>query len=217
MWGLLFDLDGTLALTNAWHEVAWREVLQEHGVSLSPEGYANEISGRSNAEIVGRLLPHLTQPRAEQVWNTKEARFRQLAKGLLAPAGLRELVTWAQAERLRVGVVTNAPRANAAHVIADLELEGVFDCVVAVEDVVHPKPDPEPYLLGAQRLGVAPKRCLAFEDSPSGVRAAVAAGMEVVGLLTGHEPHQLLDAGATRVARNFSDEPVQQLLRRWYA
>jgi beta-phosphoglucomutase-like phosphatase (HAD superfamily) len=216
MWGLLFDLDGTLALTNAWHEVAWREALQEFGVSLSPEGYANEISGRSNVEIVGRLLPHLGPIEAERVWDSKEARFRDLAKGLIAPVGLRELVAWALAERVRLGVVTNAPRANATHVIADLGLKTAFACVVAVEDVVHPKPDPEPYLLGAKRLGVAPNRCLAFEDSPSGVRAAVGAGMEVVGLLTGHEPQQLLEAGATRVARDFADESIRELMARWH-
>ncbi len=192
-------------------------MLQEHGVSLSPEGYANEISGRSNVEIVGRLLPHLPQPEAERVWNTKERRFRQLARGLMAPAGLRELVTWALTERVHLGVVTNAPRANAGHVIADLGLDEVFECVIAVEDVVYPKPHPEPYLLGAQRLGLDPKRCLAFEDSPSGVRSAVAAGMDVIGLLTGHEPQQLLDAGATRVARNFADEAVQQALSRWFS
>ena len=127
MWGLLFDLDGTLALTNAWHEVAWREALQAFGVSLSPEGYANEISGRSNVEIVGRLLPHLHLEDAARVWDTKEARFREMAKGLVAPTGLHELVTWALAERMRLGVVTNAPRANATHVIADLGLQHTFE------------------------------------------------------------------------------------------
>lgn len=217
MWGLLFDLDGTLALTNAWHEVAWREALQAFGVSLSPEGYANEISGRSNVEIVGRLLPHLHLEDAARVWDTKEARFREMAKGLVAPTGLHELVTWALAERMRLGVVTNAPRANATHVIADLGLQHAFECVITVEDVVRPKPDAEPYLLGARRLGVAPQQCLAFEDSPSGVRAAVAAGMEVVGLTTGHAPHQLLEAGATCVGRHFADRPVQALIQRWYS
>lgn len=215
MWGFLFDLDGTLALTNAWHEVAWREVLQEHGVSLSPEGYANEISGRSNVEIVGRLLPHLDPKSAEQVWDTKEARFRVLARGLTAPVGLAGLVTWARAQQLLLAVVTNAPRANAAHVIAELGLGAAFSAVVAVEDVVHPKPHPEPYLLGAERLGLAPERCVAFEDSPSGIRAAVSAGMPVVGLTTGHHAEQLHDAGATLVAPDFADSRVAELLERW--
>lgn len=190
-------------------------MLREHGVSLSPEGYANEISGRSNVEIVGRLLPHLEPELAEQLWDDKEARFRGLAKGLATPAGLVELVTSARSQQLRLAIVTNAPRANATHVALDLGLQAAFAGIVAVEDVVHPKPHPEPYLRGAALLDLAPERCLAFEDSPSGVRAAVSAGMPVVGLTTGHSSEQLLDAGATLVVPDFADPRVAQLLDRW--
>ena len=190
-------------------------MLQAHGVSLSPDGYANEISGRSNVEIAGRLLPHLEVSRAEQVWRGKEARFRELATGLLVPVGLKELVAWAAAADVRLGVVTNAPRANATHIIAELGLQAAFECVVAVEDVTHPKPDPEPYLLAAQRLDVAPTCCLAFEDSPSGIRAAVAARIRVVGLSTGHLPEELSEAGATLVVPDFADPRLLTLLEEW--
>lgn len=190
-------------------------MLQTHGVSLSRDGYANEISGRSNVEIVGRLLPHLELSRAERVWEGKEARFRELAKELPVPAGLNALVEWAAAAQVRLGVVTNAPRANATHVIAQLGLHAAFGCVVAVEDVEHPKPHPEPYLLAAERLDVAPSRCLAFEDSPSGVRSAVAARIPVVGLSTGHAPTELLEAGATLVVPDFVDARLQTLLGEW--
>lgn len=90
MWGLLLDLDGTLALTNALHETVWRSVLSEYGVSLSSERYATEISGRSNQESVAPLLPELERSRAKLVWERKELRFRERAKGLTTLAGLRE-------------------------------------------------------------------------------------------------------------------------------
>ncbi len=212
MWGLLFDLDGTLALTNDWHEVAWREVLEEQGVSLSQQGYATEISGRSNVEIVGRLLPHLPPQRAALVWEDKELRFRRRARGLKALPGLHELVTWAVSQRAKLAVVTNAPRANAEHILQDLGIGSTFECVIAVEDVVHPKPAPEPYLLAISRLGLTRDSCVAFEDSPSGVKSAVAAGLGVIGLLTGHSAAELRDAGASLVVDDFSSPSVREKL-----
>lgn len=215
MWGLLFDLDGTLALTNGWHEVAWREVLEQHGVSLTAEGYATEISGRSNVEIVGRLLPHLQGPEAAAVWNDKELRFRRGATGLGTLAGLRELVSWAVAQRARLGIVTNAPRANARHILLDLGIADAFDCVIAVEDVVNPKPHAEPYQLAAERLGLSATRCVAFEDSPSGVKAGAAAGMVVIAVRTGHSTEELTAAGATVVVDDFTAPRVRETLERY--
>ncbi len=212
MWGLLFDLDGTLALTNDWHEIAWREVLQEMGVSLSPHGYATEISGRSNVEIVGRLLPNLSRERAALVWTDKEQRFRRRARGLKAIPGLHELLNWAVSQRGKLAVVTNAPRANAEHILQDLGIASSFECLIAVEDVVHPKPAPEPYLLAVSRLGLMRDNCVAFEDSPSGVKSAVAAGLVVVGLLTGHSEQELRDAGARLIVDDFSSPLVREML-----
>jgi len=217
MWGLLFDLDGTLALTNTLHETAWREVLSEYGVSLSSERYATEISGRSNQEIVARLLPELDHERAKSVWERKELRFRERATGLTTLAGLRELVAWGREHSARLGVVTNAPRANAEHMLRDLGMTDVFECVVAVEDVVNPKPDPEPYAAAMKYLQLTPKQCVAFEDSPSGIRSAVAADVEVVGLLTGHSEEELRAAGASAVYRDFTAPALRETLAGYVA
>lgn len=184
-------------------------MLAEHGVSLSAEGYAIQISGRSNAEIVARLLPTLAEQRARQVWEEKEALFRQQAKDLATPPGLRSFIEKAVVEGAKLGVVTNAPRANAEHVLAALGLSDYFACIVAVEDVQAPKPNPEPYFVGMRRLGLSAERCVAFEDSPSGVKSAAAAGLCVVGLLTGHTEQQLTDAGAVLVVSDFHDPRVQ--------
>src|SRR5688572_20410450 len=112
MLGLLFDLDGTLALTNALHERAWRSVLADHGVALSTEDFAREISGRSNPEIVRRLLPGLSSEVGEQVASGKEAMFRQLATQLETLPGLVDLIRRLHALGCKLAVVTNAPSAN---------------------------------------------------------------------------------------------------------
>ncbi len=141
---LLFDLDGTLALTNPVHERAWRSVLSEHGLSLSPEEFSAQISGRSNPEIVRSLLPRLSAEEGVRIADYKEAMFRQLASELDAPAGLMTVVERAQNSGCKLAVVTNAPRANAVHVLRLLGLEGVFTLVLGAEDVTRPKPDRSP-------------------------------------------------------------------------
>lgn len=215
MAGLLFDLDGTLALTNPVHERAWRQVLLDYGLALSHSDYTNHISGRANAEIVRRLLPDLGSEAGVQIAEFKEATFRQLLTEIEPPPGLVELLRRANALGLRAAVVTNAPSANAVHVLRILGLEALFELVIGVEHVTRPKPDAEPYELAAARLGLSSSQCVAFEDSPSGIKSAVAAGIPVAGMLTGHEEAELLTAGAEIVAPDFADPAFLRWIERF--
>jgi phosphoglycolate phosphatase len=98
-------------------------------------------------------------------------------------------------------VVTNAPKENARHVLGALGLDPPL--LVLAEEVGRGKPDPLPYQVALKRLGVAPEEALAFEDSPSGVKSAVGAGLPTYALLTGHPQEALLAAGARGVLRDF--------------
>ena len=79
--------------------------------------------------------------------------------------------------------------------LAALDLEDQFDVVIGVDQVQHPKPDPEIYLLAAERLGVPPEECMVIEDSPPGVQAGLAAGMNVVAVATPFTVERLHSAG----------------------
>lgn len=98
-------------------------------------------------------------------------------------------------------MVTNAPKENARHVLKALGLKPPL--LVLAEEVGRGKPDPLPYRVALERLGLAPEEALAFEDSPSGVRSAVGTGIRTYGLLTGHGAEALLQAGAAGVLRDF--------------
>jgi HAD superfamily hydrolase (TIGR01509 family) len=197
---LLFDLDGTLADTDPLHLLAWREVLRPFGLPLDPPFYRERISGRLNPEIVRDLLG-LEREEAQGLIEAKEARFRELAQGLKPTPGLRELLGLAQGKGLLWGVVTNAPKENAHHALKALGLDPPL--LVLAEEVGRGKPDPLPYQVALKRLGVAPEEALAFEDSPSGVKSAVGAGLPTYALLTGHPQEALLAAGARGVLRDF--------------
>ncbi|GGM95793.1 hydrolase [Thermus composti] len=199
---ILFDLDGTLADTDPLHLLAWREVLRPYGLTVDPAFYRERISGRLNPEIVRDLLG-LEGEEAESLIAAKEARFRELAQGLKPLPGLPEFLERIREKGLSWGVVTNAPKENAHHVLKALGLKPPL--LILAEEVGRGKPDPLPYRVALERLGVAPEEALAFEDSPSGVRSAVGAGIPTYALLTGHGVEALLEAGAKGVFRDFRE------------
>ena len=209
---LLFDLDGTLAETDSLHLPTWVEALLPHGIEVDEAFYRENISGRSNAEIVGDLLPNLPAREGREIVETKEAGFRERAKDLEPLPGLLDFLEDAKGRGSRAALVTNAPRENVDAVLLALGLESYFDAVVPAEEVRAAKPDPEPYRTALEKLGADPEGALAFEDSVSGIRSAVGAGIPTVGIASTQEPDTLLGAGAFMAAWDFTAPDVRALI-----
>jgi HAD superfamily hydrolase (TIGR01509 family) len=127
-------------------------------------------------------------------------------------AGLTEILAWADDQQLKQAVVTNAPRENAEFMLQVLELTQQFETVVLAEELERSKPDPLPYQVGLERLGALAKNAIAFEDSPSGIRSAVGAGILTVGIASTHPPEDLYAVGATLVVSDFADRPLAEFL-----
>lgn len=207
---LLFDLDGTLVHTDPLHFVAWRAMLASHGVEIDEEGYARQVSGRHNPEIVADLLPHLSEDEGRRFAAEKEARFRRVADAALRPLpGVRDVLARARAAGVATGVVTNAPRENAEFMLRALGLHGAVDAVGIGEEASAAKPDPAPYTAMLERLAVEPSEALAFEDSPSGIASARGAGLAVVGITTTQDGPTLRAHGAMLTVSDFRDEALR--------
>lgn len=202
---LLFDLDGTLTDTDPVHYQTWKDVLQEYGFDIDPAFYQANFSGRLNIQIIQDLLPHLSLDEGEQLSDRKEAEFRNRAGQLLPLEGLSDVLTWMEAQQLKRAIVTNAPPDNARFMLRSLKVDELFPIVVFGEEVSRGKPDPMPYQVALDRLHVTADRAIAFEDSPSGVRSAVGAGIPTVGMATTHAPQTLYDLGASLVVPHFAD------------
>jgi HAD superfamily hydrolase (TIGR01509 family) len=209
---LLFDLDGTLANTDPLHYQTWQEILQEYGLEIDRPFYQQHFSGRRNLEIIQDLLPHLASDEAEALSQFKEAEFRKRSHKLPPLPGLLELLTWVEQQQLPKAVVTNAPRKNAEFMLRSLNLEATFPVVILGDELAMGKPDPLPYQLGMSRLGVLPEQAIAFEDSPSGLRSAVSAGILTVGIASTHNSKDLYELGAMLVVEDFTDPQLMQLL-----
>ena len=213
--GLLFDLDGTLVETDPTHLAAFNDILTGNGQpAVDQHFYNTHIIGFQNAEIFGRLFPDLTEDDHRRLADEKEALFRSRAAGLHPAKGLLDFLAWADAHAIPTAVVTNAPRANADLMIGALGLTGRFRHVVMGDEMEFAKPHPLPYLTGIRLLGVDVATSVAFEDSRSGLRAAVAAGLTTVGMATSLSPEALMEAGAHLAAPDFSDPALLDLVRR---
>jgi HAD superfamily hydrolase (TIGR01509 family) len=209
---LLFDLDGTLVDSDAEHLVAFQRVFAPYGITLDRSEYAANIMGASNEMIARRYLSHLPRHQQAATLDAKEADYRENLGALEPILGALALLDYADRAGLKRAVVTNAPRANAEKVLAALGLGRRLPILVIGAELARSKPDPLPYLTALERTGALAAHSLAFEDSLSGVRAAAAAGLAVIGMTTTLDTRTLIEAGATFAASNFTDPRIFELI-----
>ncbi|WP_328388497.1 HAD family hydrolase [Streptomyces sp. NBC_00400] len=181
---LLFDNDGTLISSLESVNRCWARWAKEYG--LTEQDFARiQLHGRPAAEIVADLLP--ADRVAEAVARIEHLEVEDVAGGVVALPGTLALLESLPAERW--AVVTSATRRLAG---ARLDEAGIRPkTLIAADDISRGKPDPEPFLLAAERLGVDPARCVVFEDAPAGLTAGRAAGMVTVALTTTHRAEEL--------------------------
>lgn len=194
---VLFDMDGTLTDNARFHGLAWLEFLKsKFDYDLEPSDH--RIHGGKTKWILETILQReFTESAALELHLEKEALYRELAAGQIEPvAGLPQYLEWLRVNGKRVALVTSADELNTAFVLGALGLEDAFTVRVLGSDVKRGKPDPQPFALGAVRIGVAPERCLSHEDSIAGVQSARAAGTLVCGVESWLDPNALLRAGA---------------------
>ena len=208
---LLFDLDGTLVDTDAEHLIAFQRAFAPHGIRLDRAEYVASIMGASNEMIGQKFLPHLPHDLREETLAAKEAAYRD-GLGDWPIAGVAALLDCADANGLARAVVTNAPRANAELVLAAIGLAERLPIRVIGGELARSKPHPLPYLTALQRTGARAGKIVAFEDSLSGVRAAAAAGLAVVGLTTSLGAARLIEVGALFAVADFTDARIAALI-----
>lgn len=182
----LFDCDGTIADSMPLHYVAWKTVLAEWGCEF-PEDLFYAWGGMPVAEIISTLNERngLKMP-VEEVHCRKEAMYYERLPELRAVPEVLEHIE-ASHGRVPFAVVSGSTRDSVIASLTSLGLLDRFDTLVCAGEYSRSKPDPEPFLLAAERLGIAAERCLVFEDTEMGIQAAKAAGMASVKVPLPHE------------------------------
>ncbi len=190
--GVLFDLDGVLVDSTPAVARVWAWWAREHG--FDPEEVVKKAHGRPSITTIRELLPD-----ADHAAEDREVERREISdvEGVIPLPGAKELLQALPLERW--AIVTSCTRALAHVRIAAAGLPKPKHLVTAT-DVRHGKPHPEPYLKGAQILGIPADDCLVIEDAPAGIRAGKAAGARVLALRTTASDAELQQAGADWIA-----------------
>jgi HAD superfamily hydrolase (TIGR01509 family) len=183
--GVLWDSDGVLVNTEQLFYETNREVLLEHGIALTRKQFFDWFLYYSYGAWHLLLEKGYSEQRIDMLRQERNRRFgEKLAQSdKLVNAGVDAVLSelW---QRVPMGVVTGSYQDHFQQSHRDSKLAGYFDCVVWREMYVNEKPAPDGYLLGLERLGVPAHACLVVEDSPRGLRAANAAGIECIVLRT---------------------------------
>ena len=206
---IIWDVDGTLVDTAAEHFAAWQDLAREIDKPFTKHDFDRSF-GRRNPEVLRMLFdPDYTDAECQELADRKEGMYRErvrqdevkLLPGVAALLEAFESEGWPQA------VGSSAPKQNLDLLLERAGVAHYFGAVVSGDDVTTGKPDPEVFLIAAERLGVQPQDCLVLEDAEAGVEAAARAGMACAAVLSSelHTRDSLSAAGAGRVVASLSE------------
>jgi HAD superfamily hydrolase (TIGR01509 family) len=212
---LVFDFDGSILETEAPELLAWQEIFETHGVSLSTELWCSYVgAGAEVFDIYGHLQELCGRPIVrEEVRASQRTRFWKLLEQARPREGVEHWLE--EAERLGLGLAV-ASSSSRSWVTGHLERYGLlvrFRGVHCREDVTQAKPAPDVYLAALESLGVGPTEAIAIEDSPNGLAAAKAAGLYCV-VVPNEVTRHLSFEGADLVLDSLAELSLTELLAR---
>nr|WP_321269180.1 sugar phosphatase [uncultured Tolumonas sp.] len=175
--GFLFDLDGTLVDSLPVVERAWSNWAKSR--DLDPAVVLDFIHGKQAITSLRHFMPGESEDAIQQQFSLLEKVESEDTDGIVALPGAAQLLERLNALSVPWAIVTSGsvPVAHARHAAGDLATPEIF---ITAELVARGKPNPDPYLLGAQRLGLKPEECVVVEDAPAGVLSGLAAGCKVI-------------------------------------
>ncbi|GAB5389287.1 MAG: HAD family phosphatase [Alphaproteobacteria bacterium] len=177
---ILWDIDGTLILTEQIMDEVLHGLLEELGHPLPADAF-DQFLGLTEEEVYNWVIEKTGASLTLEEWKERTvASFKQQLHRASARADVLGWITRFEAAGLQQAAVSNGMRPIVDANLDFLGLEQRFAFSIAAEDTDAPKPNPKPYLVAAERLGLTPEQCVVVEDSPAGCRAGLAAGMTVI-------------------------------------
>jgi len=180
---VIFDLDGVIVSTDQYHYQAWKKMSDEEGIKFN-ETINNRLRGVSRMESLEIILE-----KAERTYTPEEKIVLAERKNTYYRESLSEVKpddllpgakhTIDELKKRGVKIAIGSSSKNTPTILKQIGLADAFDAVADGNDITRSKPDPEVFLLAAERLGVPPEECLVVEDAEAGVQAAIAGGMNV--------------------------------------
>lgn len=187
-------MDGTLIDNTPFHFISWQALFRKYNKGeLSRHTYYTEISGVPIMETLKRVFGKGNgKAYLKGLLREKEEFYRnEYAPHLVAIKGLENFLTELKNNGVKMAMATSATVEDIDFILNKVPIRDDFDEIVNSSMVTKPKPNPQIFLKAAELLNVPPERCVVFEDSLAGIKAANAAGMKVVGITTGNSANDL--------------------------
>mgnify|MGYP006277913749 CR=1 FL=1 len=212
---VIFDMDGVLADTGPVHFQSWKKLADEIGVEFTKE-FFEKTFGQKSVPITRRLVGEDAVDEQIRKWaDLKEKYYREMVKDKIKPLeGVIPLIKDLKRHNCKLAVASSGPPENVELLVDSLKLRKFFDELITAEDVKKGKPEPDAFLIAAQKLKVNPEDCVVIEDAPVGIEAAKRARMKRIALTTTHPREELQDANL--ILSDLSDityEEIMELLK----
>jgi beta-phosphoglucomutase len=203
---LIFDFDGVIVDTEPVHYRAFQEVLEPLKLGFPWEEYVGAYIGGDDRDVFRLRYRNAGKKLDDQKLAVfiaqKAAAFQRLVHvaGVKPYPGVIELIAAAEQKKIPVALCSGALRSDIEPVLKANGLEKTFAAIVTADDVAASKPDPASYRIVVEKLGLAPRTCLAIEDTPAGIQSAKGAGLKVVAVTNSHGRDKLF--GADRIVNS---------------
>ena len=192
---ILFDMDGVMIDTEPQYDILWRHLGNKYNVGIP--NFEMVIKGTTLDNILAKYFSHLSE---EEVGNLLKY-HNEFEKNMSFDEipGALNFLEEAKKHGIKAGLVTSSDEEKLEAVNRRQHFDILFDTIVSAGLITKSKPDPEGYLLAAEKLNAEPENCIVFEDSFAGIQAGKSAGMTVIGLYTTHSKEAIEEKTAIAI------------------
>jgi len=203
----IFDMDGTMIDSMPWHARSWVEFVARHGLKLDVSDILARTTGRTGTECMRELFEReLSDAECQALVHEKEEIYRAMfSDNFTEVAGFSAFAKAAVARGLKVAVGTAGDKGNIEFAMSRLKMDPLPLAIVGGDEGFSGKPTPAIFLEAARRIGIAPERCIVFEDAPFGIEAARRGGMRAVAVCSTHTAAELAGPHVIAAVRDYDE------------
>ena len=211
-YAFLFDLDGTLVLTDDIYFDVWSQILINYNIVLTDEIYAKYIRGNNDKYVVNTLLKNVNIS-LNELSCAKDALFIQYIHKIKVIDGIYDIINEIKLNGYKICIVTNCNKVVATEIIKYININKYVDFIISSTDCINGKPDTEPYKSALKRYNITSDKCLIFEDSKSGILSAKGVSPKLlIGLETIYTSSDLINYGVHVSIKNFCNLNISKLI-----
>lgn len=196
---IIFDMDGVVIDSTKEIELFWEDWARRESIPYNRDIITKYIHGRTSEETIELLFANST-PEVKRKIDIASGEFDRTMRPELIK-GIHNFLTQLTEEKITVALVTSSPKERVKPLLDHHNVYSYFKEIITGDDIIHGKPDPEPYIKMADKLKIAYKKCLVFEDSDSGIKSALSAEMKVISL----NNYNIKDENIIAVIKDFTE------------